>query len=155
MVRDELPLFDVDALHACVAHYRGERICAAEFIAHVEALSRALPARRHAINLAENRYHFLIGWAAACLRGQLTLLPSSQAASAVEDLACTYTDHHVIDDERMEAFLRQSDAAPATTLPAWRIPAVSASSTGHPSTAAATVTTSRVVPGCSCTMARS
>lgn len=123
MVRDELPLFDVDALDAGVAHYRGEKIRASQFIAHAEALSRALPARSHAINLAENRYHFLIGWAAACLRGQLTLLPSSQAVSAVEDLARTYTDHHVIDDERMETFLRQSICAPATELPAWRIPA--------------------------------
>ena len=82
-----------------------------------------MPARSHAINLAENRYHFLIGWAAACLRGQLTLLPSSQAVSAVEDLARTYTDHHILDDERMETFLRQSICAPATELPAWRIPA--------------------------------
>ena len=80
MVRDELPLLDVDALDAGVAHYRGEKIRASQFIAHAEALSRALPAHSHAINLAENRYHFLIGWAAACLRGQLTLLPSSQAA---------------------------------------------------------------------------
>lgn len=120
---EALPLLDTDTLAGSIAHYRGACISTGQFIAHAEDLSRALPARSHAINLAENRYHFLLGWTAACLREQITLLPPSQSAMAIAALARSHPDHHVIDDALVHEFLRGCAAAPASQLPEWLIPA--------------------------------
>ena len=43
-------------------------IRAGQFVAQAEHVARALPRAAHVINLSENRYHFLLGWVAACLR---------------------------------------------------------------------------------------
>ena len=58
-----------------------------EFIGRVVALAARLPDASHAINLCERRDHFIIGFCAAVLRGQVTLLPPSRAAGIVDDVA--------------------------------------------------------------------
>ena len=56
------------------------------FAAEALALAQQLPQGRHAINLCEDRYRFMLGLAAACLRGQTNLLPASNAPAVVEAL---------------------------------------------------------------------
>lgn len=122
MSSDLLPLLSVESLDAAVARYRGMTITAARFIADAETAAAALPQASYSINLAENRYHFLLGWTAACLRQRITLLPSGQGTSALEDLRQRYPDHHVIDDATMQDVLA-TRPAPGTALPQhWHIP---------------------------------
>ena len=45
------------------------------FLAQVRAVAAALPSGRHAVNLCEDRYRFLVAFCAVALRGQTTLLP--------------------------------------------------------------------------------
>ena len=44
------------------------------FFAHVRGVAAGLPAGAHAINLCEDRYRFLVAFAAALVRGQTVLL---------------------------------------------------------------------------------
>jgi acyl-coenzyme A synthetase/AMP-(fatty) acid ligase len=73
----------------------------ARFRAHAAALAGALTAARKVVNLCANRYRFLVAFAAAVLRGTTTLLPSSHAASAIEELAAGYPGCDTIDDARV------------------------------------------------------
>lgn len=121
---DSLPLVFADTLDERIAHYRGQSVTLAQLIADAEAFKRSLPAHAYAINLAENRYHFLLGWIAACLRDQTTLLPSAQARGVLEDLAREYPDRHVIDDGVVARFLDRSRARPVLEIPShWHIDA--------------------------------
>lgn len=74
----------VDAAAARVVAWRGGRaITAAEFLADVANLAPRLPTAAAAVNLCEDRYAFLVAFAALLARGQTNLLPPSRAAHAV------------------------------------------------------------------------
>src|SRR5687768_1137176 len=91
-------LLSVDSRDCVVACHRGVPVSAAGFVAQAESLARAFPAAACIINLAENRYHFLLAWAAACLRRQVTLLPSAQTDDVLALLRRGHADHHTVDD---------------------------------------------------------
>lgn len=75
---------------AALAWRNGRAIGAAEFLGAAHELARRLPARRHMLNLCEDRYNFLLGFAAALIARQTTLLPPSNAAAIVRQV---YADH--------------------------------------------------------------
>jgi len=83
-------------LHAAsprvVAHVDGRAVDCGAFLAEVQATAAALPAARHALNLCEDRYRFLVGFCAAALRGQTSLLPHSRAPDVVADVLQRYPD---------------------------------------------------------------
>lgn len=119
-----LRLLAVDGLDARIAYYRNATIRGGQFVAHVEHVARALPRAAHVINLSENRYHFLIGWVAACLRDQVTLLPSGRTDDVLARLRHRYPDHHTIDGESIERLLSQAPTSGSKTIPAnWQLPA--------------------------------
>lgn len=116
----------------------GSPLTTAAFIAQAEALSRRLPDRQYLINLAEDRYFFLLGWVAACLRGQVILLPPDQGPATLDELRRDYPSHHVFDDTAAQGLVDES-VAPATALPGWslavdRVTAIvfTSGSTGRP-----------------------
>ena len=95
-----------------------------QFVAQAEYLARALPAAEHVFNLSENRYHFLLGWVAACLREQVTLLPPSQSDDVLAKLRRTYPSHHTLDDESIARFITHSATLRSETIPLhWQLPA--------------------------------
>ena len=55
------------------------------FLRQVRALAAWLPEGRHAINLCEDRYRFLVAFCAVAVRGQVTLLPPSRAPAVIAD----------------------------------------------------------------------
>jgi len=119
-----LRLLAIDRLDARIAQYRDATIVAAQFVAQAEYVARALPPAAHVINLSENRYHFLLGWVAACLREQVTLLPPGQSEDALAKLRREYPDHHTLDDESMRHFIAQSATSRSATIPThWQLPA--------------------------------
>jgi acyl-coenzyme A synthetase/AMP-(fatty) acid ligase len=141
-----LRLLAIDRLDARIARYREATIDAAQFVAQAEYLARALPAAAHVINLSENRYHFLLGWVAACLREQVTLLPPGQMEDVLSKLHREYPHHHTLNDESIarsiaqSASLRSKAIPPHWQLPATRIVAIAftsgstGASTQHPKT---------------------
>ena len=72
--------------------------CLDRFFGHVRGLAAVLPAGRHAVNLCEDRYRFLVGFCAVALRGQVTLLPSSRAPAVVTDVLDQYPDSYTLGD---------------------------------------------------------
>lgn len=77
----------------------GERLVQVEqFQAQVRALAAALPEGRHAVNLCEDRYRFLVGFCAVALRRQVTLLPPARAPAVVGDVMAQYADCYCIGD---------------------------------------------------------
>ncbi len=99
-MNDSLPLLTrhPDDILAIV----GDRpITCRQFLAAATALAEALPDAPLAVNLCEDRYAFLVAFAAAVIRGQANvLLPSRQPAAIVEALA-RIDGHHVMHDGAM------------------------------------------------------
>ncbi len=119
-----LRLLAIDKLDARIAYYRDAAIGTRQFVAQAEQLARALPRAAHVINLAENRYHFLLGWVAACLREQVTLLPPGQTDDVLAILRLEYPDHHTLDDALIERLIAQTTASGIESVPAqWQLPA--------------------------------
>ena len=116
-----LPLLSNLELETVIAVQGGHRVTTARFVAQAEALARRLPEKRHLIHLAENRYLFLLGWTAACLRGQVMLLPANQGTATLEELRSEFPDSHVFDDTAALSMLGDA-AGTVTALPDWTLP---------------------------------
>ncbi|GMQ84221.1 MAG: xanthomonadin biosynthesis 3-hydroxybenozate--AMP ligase XanA2 [Gammaproteobacteria bacterium] len=69
------------------------------FVGDVVRLAERMPDRAHVFNLCENRYHFLVGFAAALVRGQTNLLPPSQAPQLLKSIAQQYSDVYALVDK--------------------------------------------------------
>ena len=68
------------------------------FLAQVRALAALLPAGRHAINLCEDRYRFLLAFCAVAVRGQTTLLPPSRAPAVIAEELRRHADSYCLGD---------------------------------------------------------
>jgi acyl-coenzyme A synthetase/AMP-(fatty) acid ligase len=67
--------------------YRGARpISAAEFVADVARVAASLPPRRHLVNFCNDRYNFAVGFGAALMRDQVTLLPPNRTPAMLGQL---------------------------------------------------------------------
>ena len=93
-----LPLISGYQPSAVLAWRREGPVSHGEFAAEALALARQLPQGRHAINLCEDRYRFMLGLAAISLRGQSSLLPPGSAPAVVEGLLRDYPGSHVLND---------------------------------------------------------
>lgn len=114
----ELPLLAGPGLDAPIAWQRGRWISRGALLAHAEALAARLPRKAHALNMCDDRYHFMVALAALLLRESTALLPPSAAPRAVAELARAW-DAAIVDDALVAA------AAP-TGGSATAIPTVSA-----------------------------
>jgi|SRR5712671_1554304 len=104
-----LPLLQAVSANTSVVTYHGKSISVGYFAAAANRLAHEFPQSSYAVNLCENRYWFLLGWAAACLRDQITLLPPNQARGTLSDLATRYPEQHVFDDALLEGLLGSLD----------------------------------------------
>lgn len=132
----KLPLLRA-AGDAPFAWREGAPITAREYLAHAHALAERLSSPT-VVNLCEDRYHFLVAFAAAALRGGCSLLPPSRAEQAVADARAGHPGAVVIDDAQVTAAIAESKsrAAPAEppVLPAAQRVAMlyTSGSTGRP-----------------------
>ncbi|HSL03163.1 MAG TPA: AMP-binding protein [Nitrospiraceae bacterium] len=92
---------------ALLGPYHADRVLAWEnghpmtygrFLSDVGALADLLPEKPTVINLADDRYRFLVGFAAALVRGQTTLLPPSRAPGALTQIAREYSNSYCLVD---------------------------------------------------------
>ncbi|MET0550610.1 MAG: AMP-binding protein [Xanthomonas sp.] len=81
-----------------LAFANGAHIDLATFLGHVRGLAAVLPAGRHALNLCEDRYRFMVAFCAVALRGQTSLLPSSRAPAVVAEVQRTHADCYCLGD---------------------------------------------------------
>ena len=123
----------------------GAIVTRAQFLSQVVGLAASLPDHATVINLSEHRYRFLVGFAAALLRGQTTLLPPGRSPKALNQLAHSYPDSYCLTDgtEAVDGLachpLRVDDVPTATPPDIPQIPldqkavvAFTSGSTGQP-----------------------
>jgi acyl-coenzyme A synthetase/AMP-(fatty) acid ligase len=89
--------------HRIVALDGRQRVNLDTFLAQVRGVAAALPAGRHAVNLCEDRYRFLVAFCAVALRGQITLLPPSRAPEVVTDVLAQYPESYSLGDGSLAA----------------------------------------------------
>lgn len=141
----ETPLIGPYSPDDVVAWRQGQTHTARQFLADVLSLTETLPDRPVVLNLADGRYEFLVGFAAAILRGQLTLLPQRRAPEALRRLLDDYPGCYALadHDEAIEGIDAVSIPSGGGAAP-WpkhipRVPlnqtvaiAFTSGSTGHP-----------------------
>ena len=69
-----------------------------EFLADATALAGTLPAHAYVANLCQDRYWFAVGFAAALLRGQVSLLSGDPAPGMLAALRGDYPDCYLLTD---------------------------------------------------------
>lgn len=77
---------------------------ARQFLSDMFRLADSLPDRPAVLNLLSSRYEFLVGFAAAMLRGQVTLLPQGRAPQTLRRIAGDYRESYCLtnQDEAVE-----------------------------------------------------
>ncbi|MEN1928830.1 AMP-binding protein [Luteimonas sp. MJ250] len=81
-----------------VAYGQGGSVALADFLAEVRGVAALLPERPFAVNLCEDRYRFLVAFAAAAVRGQVTLLPPSRTRAAIDEVRARHPDSYCLGD---------------------------------------------------------
>jgi acyl-coenzyme A synthetase/AMP-(fatty) acid ligase len=93
-----IPLISHPAQDSVCAYRAGRPVSAAQFLQHVEHLAQTLPDRQYILNLCTDRYRFAVGFAAALVRGQTSLLPPNYTPSFVEHLGQRHPDMYCLAD---------------------------------------------------------
>lgn len=102
---------------APITWHKGRAIMPDEFVEVVAAFRTRLPATRYIVNLCQDRFAFLVTFAAALADRRITLLPPDAGDAALHGLRDRYDAVAVVTDQSV------------TSLP---VPAVSFSSTSKP-----------------------
>ena len=98
-----LPLISGFAAGAVFAWRDGAAISTQRFLRDAARLAVLLPARGHVLNLCADRYHFAVGFAAALLREQVSLLPPNHTPELIAQLKRDFPDVYC---------LREADGQP-------------------------------------------
>jgi acyl-coenzyme A synthetase/AMP-(fatty) acid ligase len=93
----------------------GSPVSAAQFCAAALELAGRLPPKRLVLNLCADRLSFALGFAAALIARQTSLLPWSTADGALRDLHAAYPDSYCIADQA-----ELPEGLPAILVPPWR-----------------------------------
>ena len=111
-----------------IVHTADGSIRVDEFLGQVTALAAELPNRDYVVNLAGDRYSFLLGFCAAIVAGRCTLLPPNRQEQTLRGLVADYPDSFIYGADRIGAAPgfrldrdRVSQAAPVAEAP--QIPA--------------------------------
>ncbi|MGH7002140.1 MAG: AMP-binding protein, partial [Stellaceae bacterium] len=83
---------DIVAVHA------QRRIDRTQFLRDIASLAARLPPHKYVLNLCTDRYRFMVGFAAAMCRQQISLLPPSDAPGVLKTLAADYPDLYALTD---------------------------------------------------------
>ena len=84
-----------------VAYREKALIRAGEFLADAAHLAARLPDRRFVVNLCADRYRFAVGFAAALLRGQASLMPPNQTPDVFRRIARDYPGIYGLSDSEV------------------------------------------------------
>ena len=95
---NRLPLLQNYDPQDIIAWKNGRPMTQAVFLSHVESFKRTLPDLPYVINLCTDRYLFLVGFAAALIREQTTLLPPNNVSGVLDQIDECYPKHYYLTD---------------------------------------------------------
>jgi acyl-coenzyme A synthetase/AMP-(fatty) acid ligase len=107
-VEAALPLWAPAQLHRPIAWRDGQPVALGEFVRHVAALTARLPAGSAMLDLCEDRYHFLVAYAAALSAGRTVLLPHTRAEQVVADVEKLHPGSFRCTDDTVSFALREA-----------------------------------------------
>ncbi|MBA3697135.1 MAG: acyl-CoA synthetase [Methylotenera sp.] len=93
-----LPLITHSALDKTIAWREGTPIAVKRFLADVTYLASTLPSRSYVLNVCRDRYHFLVGFAAAMITNKVSLLPPTHTPEMVQQLLAFAPDVFCLHD---------------------------------------------------------
>jgi acyl-coenzyme A synthetase/AMP-(fatty) acid ligase len=140
----DLPLIREGSPRSVFAYRGGRAITVAQYLADVRGLAARLPRRGHVINGCADRYCFSVGFGAALVRGQTSLLPPNRTPDLIEKLRGVYPDVYFLgdgeDSPALETVLvtacadEGESAEPAPGIPEHNVAALvfTSGSTGQP-----------------------
>jgi acyl-coenzyme A synthetase/AMP-(fatty) acid ligase len=82
-----------------IAYRNGAAITVAQYLADVKSCADKLPAAQHVLLACQDRYAFAVGFGAALMREQISLLPSTHTEELIAKLAVTYPHTYCLTDE--------------------------------------------------------
>ncbi|MGQ0524050.1 MAG: hypothetical protein ACT4P8_10365 [Betaproteobacteria bacterium] len=94
----DLPLLREYGAGAAFAYQNGHALGIARFLQDVAQLADVLPDRPYILNLCGDRYHFTVGFAAALLRRQISLLPPNHTPDLIGRLHHRYPGLYCLTD---------------------------------------------------------
>ncbi len=97
-----LPLLVASDSQRVLAWRGGCAISAAQFLGHVRAVAATLPAADAVVNLCADRYAFMVAFCAAMVRGQITLLPSSRAPQAIDEVMAAHPGCYALGEPALD-----------------------------------------------------
>lgn len=86
-------------LEDSLAHRYGAIVTVAQYLADVKYCADKLPEAQHVLLACQDRYAFAVGFGAAMMRGQISLLPSTHTEELIAKLAMTYPNTYCLTDE--------------------------------------------------------
>jgi acyl-coenzyme A synthetase/AMP-(fatty) acid ligase len=108
---------------AAFAYREGQAVGVEAFLRDAQELAAMLPDRRHVLNVCADRYHFAVGFAAALLRRQVSLLPPNVTPDLLERLVAQFPDVYCVSDKPSEvgsletvSFPQAAGDGPTTTV---------------------------------------
>ncbi len=85
-----------------VAWHIDRPISAQQFLSDILYTAARLPASPYVLNLCDDRYHFMVGLAAAIINNKVTLLPPNGVTAVINGLAEEYTDIFCLTDKPLQ-----------------------------------------------------
>lgn len=73
-----------------------------QFISDVMRFASELPDKQYAINLCEERYRFMVAFAAVIVKEQTNLLPQSRVTDNILAVAADYPSHYIISEKSID-----------------------------------------------------
>lgn len=131
---NDLPLIRNFLSGAAFAFQDGCFIDSNRFLQDVTRLAARLPDRPYLLNLCADRYHFTVGFAAALLRRQTSLLPPNHTPDLIDQLRSRYPGLYCLTDASsgfhpLTTFFYHEAAADMRQAPVPAIPAIPAAQT--------------------------
>ena len=140
-----IPLLRFHRPEDVFAWREGNPVTAATFLEEVRQLAQQLPDRPHVLNLCGDRYRFVAGFAAAMLRGQISLLPPNHTPDIIKRLLKHYPELYCLTDsseapaglhamQYPELASTGAQCADMPAFPPWQVAAIvfTSGSTGDP-----------------------
>ena len=110
-----IPLIRYNDTDRVFAYRAGRPTNVSQFLRDAANLAKELPDKRYILNLCTDRYRFMVGFAAALMREQTSLLPPNYTPSFVERLGQRYPDMYCLADG--EADFKGVDVVRYPSLP--------------------------------------
>ncbi len=125
MEADAASLLPGHAHGARIAWHRGRTIDREEFLSHVHQVMRALaPWPDYVINLCEDRYLFMVAFAAGVAQCRTILLPPSRAIGQIADIASGYPRSRRLTDSDVGGVLSNAAGSADLEVPVEHVAAI-------------------------------